>query len=201
LPRATSLVELHPGCPWSRKLLEVVRTGLAGRRNYPDPSRGTTVTGTRKYRALRAICQACPSEDLCCPNADARSVTRTPDEDARDFARECRKTKAYEVSRDKRKKVEMLFAHLKRILSLTRLRPRGPNGARDEFTLASHRLRARPGPGLRGRPTVGRLRRPPGAVVRPATLALAREPFRDLGRFREGGGETTMARNLSCRPL
>jgi hypothetical protein len=31
----------------------------------------------------------------------------------------------------------MLFAHLKRILNLTRLRLRGPNGARDEFTLAA----------------------------------------------------------------
>jgi Transposase DDE domain len=107
------------------------------RRNYSDPSRGKNITGTRKYRALRATCQACPSKDLCCPNADARYVTRTADEDARDFARDCRKTKAYKVSRDKRKKVEMLFAHLKRILNLTRLRLRGPNGARNEFTLAA----------------------------------------------------------------
>jgi transposase len=33
--------------------------------------------------------------------------------------------------------VTMLFAHLKRILRLTRLRLRGPNGARDEFLLAA----------------------------------------------------------------
>jgi len=45
--------------------------------------------------------------------------------------------KAYKVSRDKRKKVEMLFAHLKRILGLNRLRLRGPNGAKDEFLLAA----------------------------------------------------------------
>ena len=31
----------------------------------------------------------------------------------------------------------MLFAHLKRILNLTRLRLRGPNGAKDEFLLAA----------------------------------------------------------------
>ena len=31
----------------------------------------------------------------------------------------------------------MLFAQLKRILNLTRLRLRGPNGARDEFLLAA----------------------------------------------------------------
>ena len=31
----------------------------------------------------------------------------------------------------------MLFAHLKRILGLGRLRLRGPNGANDEFLLAA----------------------------------------------------------------
>ena len=36
-----------------------------------------------------------------------------------------------------RKKIEMLFAHLKRILKLDRLRLRGPSGARDEFLLAA----------------------------------------------------------------
>jgi hypothetical protein len=41
------------------------------------------------------------------------------------------------TSRRLRKKVEMLFAHLKRILKLDRLRLRGPNGARDEFVLAA----------------------------------------------------------------
>ena len=40
-------------------------------------------------------------------------------------------------SRRLRKKIEMLFAHLKRILKLDRLRLRGPNGARDEFILAA----------------------------------------------------------------
>jgi len=40
-------------------------------------------------------------------------------------------------SRHQRKKVEMLFAHLKRILKLDRLRLRGLSGAGDEFTLAA----------------------------------------------------------------
>jgi hypothetical protein len=44
---------------------------------------------------------------------------------------------AYELSRHLRKKVEMLFAHLKRILRLDRLRLRGPNGAQFEFTFAA----------------------------------------------------------------
>jgi Transposase DDE domain len=47
------------------------------------------------------------------------------------------KTDAYVVSRRERKKVEMLFAHLKRILKLDRLRLRGPSGAKDEFLLAA----------------------------------------------------------------
>jgi len=54
-----------------------------------------------------------------------------------DFARDIAKTDAYVVSRRERKKVEMLFAHLKRILKLDRLRLRGPNGAKDEFLLAA----------------------------------------------------------------
>jgi hypothetical protein len=47
------------------------------------------------------------------------------------------KTDEYVVSCRLRKKVEMLFAHLKRILGLRRLRLRGPCGANDEFLLAA----------------------------------------------------------------
>ena len=46
-------------------------------------------------------------------------------------------TDAFEQSRRERKKIEMRFAHLKRILRLGRLRLRGPRGAQDEFTLAA----------------------------------------------------------------
>ncbi len=53
------------------------------------------------------------------------------------MARDIAKTKAYETSMRLRKKVEMLFAHLKRIIGLRRLRLRGPNGANDEFLLAA----------------------------------------------------------------
>src|SRR3712207_3766833 len=42
-----------------------------------------------------------------------------------------------ERSRHHRKKIEMLFAHVKRILRLARLRLRGPSGTRDEFLLAA----------------------------------------------------------------
>ena len=43
----------------------------------------------------------------------------------------------FEQSRRERKKVEMLCAHLKRILRLDRLRLRGPRGAGTEFLLAA----------------------------------------------------------------
>jgi hypothetical protein len=70
-------------------------------------------------------------------NAPARKIPRSIHEGARDLARDIATTDAYVVSRSERKKVEMLFAHLKRILKLDRLRLRGPNGARDEFHLAA----------------------------------------------------------------
>ena len=67
----------------------------------------------------------------------ARKIPRNIYEDARDVARALAKTEAFEQSCRDRKKVEMLFAHLKRILRLGRLRLRGPRGAQDEFTLAA----------------------------------------------------------------
>lgn len=107
------------------------------RRNYSDPNRKPTGKGVAKYQALKHSCQACPSKMKCCPKADARKITREEHEDARQVARDIAKTKQYAISMRLRKKVEMLFAHLKRILGLGRLRLRGPNGANDEFLLAA----------------------------------------------------------------
>jgi transposase len=107
------------------------------RRNYSDPNRGPTGKGVARYRALKLTCQACPSKPKCCPNVDARKITREEHEDARQVARDIAKTKQYDISMKLRKKVEMLFAHLKRILGLGRLRLRGPCGANDEFLLAA----------------------------------------------------------------
>jgi len=66
-----------------------------------------------------------------------RKIARSVHEAARDVARRIAKTPQYVCSRHQRKKVEMLFAHLKRILKLDRLRLRGMTGANDEFTLAA----------------------------------------------------------------
>ena len=58
-------------------------------------------------------------------------------EAARGIARSFVRTEASEQSKHERKKIEMQFAYLKRILRLGRLRLRGPRGAQDEFILAA----------------------------------------------------------------
>jgi len=80
---------------------------------------------------------SCPLKPRCCPKAPERKIPRSIHEDARDVARALVGTAAFEQSRRNRKRVEMLFAHLKRILRLGRLRLRGPRGAQDEFTLGA----------------------------------------------------------------
>jgi hypothetical protein len=73
----------------------------------------------------------------CCPGSDPRKIHRSVHEDARDLARSLVKTPAYVQSARDRKKVEMLFAHMKNILKVDRLRLRGLSGARDEFLLTA----------------------------------------------------------------
>ena len=100
---------------------------------------GTLVNdgATLIYRASKQDCSGCPLKPRCCPREPQRRVPRSVHESARDIARDISKSDAWLISRRQRKKVEMLFAHLKRILKLDRLRLRGPCGARDEFHLAA----------------------------------------------------------------
>ena len=98
---------------------------------------GIDKDGSTRYRSRQQDCQDCIHRHRCTPHMPARKVTRSIHEAARDVARDIATTDAYVVSRRQRKKVEMLFAHLKRILKLDRLRLRGPNGAKDEFHLAA----------------------------------------------------------------
>lgn len=100
---------------------------------------GTLVNdgATMLYRASKNDCTGCVLKPGCCPKEPARKVTRSIHEGARDMARQIAKSWEGRISRRLRKKIEMLFAHLKRILKLDRLRLRGPNGARDEFLLAA----------------------------------------------------------------
>jgi hypothetical protein len=58
----------------------------------------------------------------CCPKEPARYIPRSIYEGARDMARQIASSWEGRTARRLRKKVEMLFAHLKRILRLDRLR-------------------------------------------------------------------------------
>lgn len=99
---------------------------------------GTVHDGkTLLYRASKLDCDVCPLKQKCCPKEPARKIPRDIHERARDIARSFVGTEAFEQSRRDRKRIEMRFAHLKRILRLGRLRLRGPRGAQDEFVLAA----------------------------------------------------------------
>jgi hypothetical protein len=128
-------------CPSGKELRKYHRA-------FAKPRDGVTKEGTLIYFARKQDCGACALKPKCCPNTPARKIARSVHEAARDKARAIAKTDAYAVScRERkdayavscreRKKVEMLFAHLKRILRLDRLRLRGPSGAKDEFLLAA----------------------------------------------------------------
>jgi transposase len=117
-------------CPAGKELIH-------GRRNYKVPRSGVAKDGMIRYRASKHDCSVCALKSQCCPKGPARKILRSIHEDARDVARDIAKTEDYQTSCKKRKKVEMLFAHLKRILRLGRLRLRGPFGAKDEFLLAA----------------------------------------------------------------
>jgi transposase len=107
------------------------------RRKFKTPRTRVTKAETIIYRASQLDCESCSMKDRCCPNTPFRKIARSIHEAARDKTRSIAKTPEYSRSSREREKVEMLFAHLKRILKLDRLRLRGPTGAHDEFLLAA----------------------------------------------------------------
>jgi transposase len=90
-----------------------------------------------RYNASKRDCDICRLKMQCCPNDLSRRLLRSIYEESRDVARAIARTSAFVQSSRDRKRIEMLFAHLKRILRLGRLRLRGPRGAQFEFTLAA----------------------------------------------------------------
>lgn len=104
---------------------------------YLKPAQRSQQKNPYRYRASLYDCRVCQLKSKCCPNMAIRKIDRSPYEPARDIARAIGKTEAYRQSRRERKKVEMLFAHLKRILKMSQLRLRGPSGAHDEFLMAA----------------------------------------------------------------
>jgi transposase len=109
------------------------------------------------YRATKNACSICSLKPKC-TTAVARKITRDLDEDVRDRIRALANTEAFQQSRRERKKIEMRFAHMKRILRLDRLRLRGLSGARDEVLLTA---------------TAQNLRRLVKFICRPPPLAAA----------------------------
>src|SRR5215470_6919955 len=119
---------------------------------------GTVIEGgTYRFRASKRDRDVCTLKMQCCPNVPVRQVPRDLHEDARDVARALAKTEAFERSRRERKKVEMRFAHMKRIFRLARLRLRALSGPKDEV------LRTAPAQNLRR--LVKFLCRPPPSVA------------------------------------
>lgn len=106
-------------------------------RAFVNPRTHVTKADTIVYRSSQKDCQQCGLKAQCCPNTPMRKIARSVHEEARDVARNIMDTPEYQHSRCERKKVEVLFAHLKRVLKLDRLRLRGPSGAHDEFLLAA----------------------------------------------------------------
>jgi transposase len=88
------------------------------------------------FRASTSDCSICKLKPRC-TTAVARKVSRDIDEDVRDQVRALADTEAFQLSCRERKKVEVRFAHMKRILKLDRLRLRGLSGARDEVLLTA----------------------------------------------------------------
>lgn len=107
------------------------------RRAFKNPRTHITKADTIIFRSSQSDCITCPQKGQCCPNTPTRKIARGIHETARNVARAIAATPEYQQSRRDRKKVEMLFAHLKRILKLDRLRLRGLAGAQDEFLLAA----------------------------------------------------------------
>ncbi len=102
----------------------------------------TRPNGVMTCRSSAKDCAPCPIRERCVTGS-ARNVTRNIHEAAREHARALRGTKEYARSAWERRKIEMLFAHLKRNLGLRRLQLRGLSGASDEFLLAATALNLR----------------------------------------------------------
>ena len=117
-------------CPESKSLKRL-------RRNFKVPRDGITKADTIIYRSSEIDCKLCSLKQQCCPNTLNRKIVRSIHEGARELTRSINKSAKYEDSFHARKKVEMVFAQLKRNLGMERLRLRGLKSANDEFVLTA----------------------------------------------------------------
>ena len=99
---------------------------------------GTVIDGgTLRYRASKVDCDVCAFKMRCCPQ---RADAICPSRSARGCPR-CRprpgQDRGLRTIASGAQKVEMRFAHMKRIFKLDRLRLRGLSGAKDEVLLTA----------------------------------------------------------------
>lgn len=96
----------------------------------------TAVEKTRihTYRATESDCKACPVRNTC-TKGKKRSLSVPFDDALRQRLIAMQDTEAFRQSRRLRKKVEMLFAHMKQHFRFTRLKLRGLAGASEEFLM------------------------------------------------------------------
>ena len=129
---ATSSGTKQPMSTAVRRDTRFAATGARSRsRTIPSPR--TTRSSTDPARRLLEL----PAQAAMLPeHADPADHAQHPRSRTRCRAQD-RNDAEYRRSRRERKKVEMLFATLKRILKLDRLRLRGLSGAQDEFLLAA----------------------------------------------------------------
>ena len=148
--------------------------------------------GVLIYRARDRDCAACALKKQC-TKAAYRSLSVNTHEAVRQYVAALAKTEDFKKSAFARRKVEMLFAHLKRNLNFRRLRLRGMSGARDECTLAAIEQNLRKLVRLIGnRGATKRLtRRKPASSIRSGAKTLISGPQR----------RATTRRRCSCRAL
>ncbi len=106
----------------------------------PGPNsrtRGLSINGHSSVSGQQCLSPTCKLKPRC-TTAVARKVSRDIDEDVREQVRALADTEAFQLSCRERKKREVRFAHMKRILKLDRLRLRGLSGARDEVLADRH---------------------------------------------------------------
>jgi hypothetical protein len=68
-----------------------------------------------KTSCEQARLRVCPLKPQCCPKEPSRKIPRDIHDHAPDVARSFAGTEGFETSRRERKKIEMRFAHLKRM--------------------------------------------------------------------------------------
>ena len=91
-------------------------------------------TRIHSYRALESNCRNCPIKAQC-TRGKMRFLSVPFDEAARLEIIALQDTPAFRRSRLLRRKVEMLFGHMKRHFRFTRLKLRGLSGAAEEFLM------------------------------------------------------------------